>query len=203
VQAGERPVGLARVVLRVEAGDRGVVGEVVHREHRPRPLGLRRQEPAELAQELVVPRVARVEPPLDETGREQGRCPGRGDAAVSHGGPAVPVDEVVERPLQAPVGAVLSPGDAGGGGLVQAHGHPRVADHVVLERHVVGPGVVEVEPRAVGILVALEPVHRLGGGLPQFARRHRGTPLGRRHHAEHADGGDAEDETRPAEPPPW
>ena len=88
--------------------------------------------------------------------------------------------ERVERPFDAPVGGAQRARQPRRRGLVEAHRHPGVANLVVLGRGRVVLGVVEVEPGAVGVLVADEPIDAGLRRASELRRGHRRAALRRR-----------------------
>ena len=203
VQAGQGPVGLPRVVLRVHAWQGASGADVVEGEYRTRRLGLGQQEPAELGQQLVVAIVACVGAPLGQPGDQKRRRPRRDLAAVARGSPVVTPVQPAERPRGATVGDLQRTGDPCGSRLVEAHACPHVADDVVVGGGRVALGVVEVQPGAVGLLVAREPVDGLGGRCAQLGRVHGRAVLGRGQHPEDGDGDTREDERGERHAHPW
>ena len=113
VQAGQRPVGLAGVVLRAAVGDRRQGVDVVVGDDRAVGQGHRDHEAAEGAHQLVVARVVGEQPPFHEARGQQGGPTHRRRGAVGEGGPSVVVDEAVTGPLDTAVGALQRAGDPG------------------------------------------------------------------------------------------
>ena len=101
------------------------------------------------------PRAGSSSPATRSARRARGRLPLPRDR-----GPVVALEEPVERPGGAPVGGAQRPRQARRRGLVEPHRRPRVPDDVVLVGRRVPVRVVEVQPRAVRLLVADEPADR-------------------------------------------
>ena len=123
-----------------------------------------------------------VRPGGEERGRARRDPPRPGER-----GPAVALDEVVERPFGAPVGGARCALHPGRRSLVEAHRHPGVANLVVLGRGRVVLGVVEVEPRAVRILVPDEPIDARLRRAAELGRGDRRAALRRGHRPERRD----------------
>ena len=176
VEPGERPVRLARVVLRAALELRCHVDGVVLGDHGAVLERLAGHEAAEAEQQLVVGLVPGQQPTLGEAGGEQ-RRPADGCPPVrGQRSPVVVLDEVALRPRQPAVGALEGAVDAGGRGLVEAHDAAGVAHEVVVVGCDLAGGVVLVQPAAVVALVAHEPLHGVVGGLVQrLGRRLRGS----------------------------
>ena len=183
VEAGQRPVRLAGEVLRVLPPHRRAARRVVRGQHRAGRLGLSDEEAPESPQHGVVAGVAGgVAPHAQPRGQQRRRA--RVDGAEADRRPSVTFDQPVERPARAAVGRAQRVRQPGRGRLVQAHRRAGVPNDVVLRGRGVPVLVVEVEPAAVRVLVAREPVD---GGLSGGAELPRGdarTPLRRRRHPE-------------------
>ena len=189
MEAGQRPVRLARVVLRSAVDLCLEPIRAVLRDDRTGRLGHRREEPTETTQQIVVRGVAGQFAPLDQTGREQCRATGRRPPVVGERGPVVVFDEVLADPRHAAVGACQRIGLTGAGSLVEAHDRTGVSNEVVPAEIGVVVGVVLVQPRAVRVLVAREPLHRLTGRSFDAGRGRLGAMLRRGEDTEgdHAD----------------
>ncbi len=201
VDPGQRPVGLAGVVLGVAIGDRFARRVVVVAQHGAGRLGLGDEEPGQPTDQVVVARVAGGQPALDEPGDEQRRRSDSRPTVEAHRRPPVALQEVLADPLPSTVGALEGTGDPRRGRLVEAHDRPGVADDVVRPEVAVVRRVVLVEPRAVVELVAREPVdggrgagvQRIGGDVRAVLRR--------RQHAERHHGAEHQSHRRQDHPP--
>ena len=158
IHAGERPVRLARVVLRVDTLDGRSRRDVVARSNGARRLDLADQETGQPRHQPVGAVVTGRVAPLDQPGEQERGSADRRLAIRRRGcGPLVALDQSSLGPLKTALGNVEGVVDAVPRRHVEAHDRTGVADHVV----VVGDGVcrrlVEVQPGAVGVLVAGEP----------------------------------------------
>ena len=159
VQPPQRPVHLAGVVDRVRVGARLVGSQVVVGEQGPRRLDLAGQEPAEGGHQLVVAVVPGEQPALGQR-RDGERVRARlHGVAGGDSGPAVALDDVVERPFEAPLGAVEGTFVAACASLVERRHHTGVTHDVVVVGLHVADAVVFVQPGAVGLLVVDQPGH--------------------------------------------
>ena len=64
----------------------------------------------------------------------------------------------MERPFGTPVGRVQCRRQSFSSSPVETHRRPRVANHVVVGRSRVVAGVVQVQPGAIRVLIANEPI---------------------------------------------
>ncbi len=200
VQTAQGPVRLARVVLRVIASHRGVVRFGVACGDGAGRLHLAEQEAPEPAHQMVVAGVARDLPPVRQPGGQERRRAGCHSPRPAERGPVLVFDHVVERPFETPVGGARRPRQPGRRGLVEAHRRSGMANLVVLGRRRVVLRVVQVEPRAVGILVPDEPIDTGLRRVPQLGRCNGRAVLRRGRDRERRDQDQGQGQTGPQHP---
>ena len=202
VDPGQRPVRLTGEVLRVVAGTGCPVASSYSASTAPDGsvwATMKRASPRIRSSASVSPVSNRrsTRPAVSRAARADG-----GAAVERDRGPSVAFDEVIARPLDAAVGALQRARDAGASPPgTDPSPHRRGARRCTASRVSILHGVVLVQPRAVVVLVAGEPVDRGGRTRLEIGGRHVRAVLGRGQHAEGEDGRDEQHDRRTARAP--